>query len=197
MQHLIDEGIAFSRLRGFHLHMIMGDLLHILLLGFLFNLNGAALWELAWDQEFFGQRTRRGPWRPQANAVLGIAFRAFKKYCKDNHLECSHPSFTVGGLKMESLQSNPILEGKGANTFAISLWLAHCTAELALRMPTEHNRLLATALLGFTRTVTICKAHFWLDDAAVAELHITRPVALCAFKALCAESLARNRNYYP
>ena len=98
---------------------------------------------------------------------------------------------------MESLQSNPILEGKGANTFAISLWLAHCTAELALRMPAEHNRLLATALWGFTRTVTICKAHFWLDDAAVAELHITRPVALCAFKALCAESLARNRNYYP
>ena len=178
--------------------MIMADLLHIMLLGVFFYLNGAVLWELVWLEHYFGPPPDGGTWQQRANITLKLAFENFTNYCRDNHLHSSHPAFTVGSLHMSTLSDNPWLTAKGANCLQISRWLAALTHEIAVQDPTNaHKQARAAALWAFVGAFNIMQQSFWLSDHDVVALEQARLVSLNAYRWLCHESLGRGFNYYP
>jgi hypothetical protein len=167
-----------------------------LYVGFFFFLNGSVLWELCWEESYFG--TARGVWKERANILLKRAFEHFNDFCKRNVLVSSHPSFTCAGLHMSSLQSNPMLTAKGSNSLQITRWLATITHHDALASPmNEHKQLRAACLWGCTQIFAICQPCFWLSDENVRDLKIAKLVALTSYKALCSESLTMNKNRFP
>ena len=194
--HLASFQSAFLDIPGFHIGMLMPDLMHIMLLGMFHWLNGGCLWEMTWHEKHFGDS--RGPWQRSANALLAKAFGAFQAFCKDERLTSSHARFTTGQLSLYALQDNPYLKAKAANNLQITRWLAHEAHISYLADPTnDHKKVRSIALASFVHVFALCQGKLWLSDGDVDQLEQARYAGLTAYKALCEHSLQEGRNYFP
>ena len=97
------NNVRFCKLPGFHLHMIMGDYMHVVLLGILQIACGCAIVELAdegvWGFQEVGSRQLR------YSLQLRAAFSAFRQWQRDHGITCSQPCFTLARTHLRCLLS--------------------------------------------------------------------------------------------
>ena len=123
LAHLNEFGSEVAKLPGFHLGMVILDLMHIALLGCMQFLVVGALWWLCWEEKVWGM-PRKGSWKNRVNAQLASAFRDFKEFLKRNRISSSQTMFNVNMLNMHSLQDCAEMKCKAANCLYIGTWLS-------------------------------------------------------------------------
>ena len=146
-------GLAIAQWPGFHLTMVLIDLMHCLALGIYHWELGATLFELL----------DLGRWRKAGNAMrwkedwamqLADAYEEFDAYCKLHNIKHSHPAFSLNSLSMSSKSSRPYLKGKAANMLHLGSWLSAVTREYANKGD-DWADARANCIYGFDMTIKI------------------------------------------
>ena len=111
---------------GFALSIVMGDFMHIVLLGVLPIAVACVILELCdegrWQFEVITERNLRFKMQLQG------AYCSFKAWASANHMPHSQPRFTVARLAASAIYDSPCLTAKAKNCMVVCLWLAALTA---------------------------------------------------------------------
>jgi hypothetical protein len=171
-------GLAIAQWPGFHLAMVLIDLMHCLALGIYHWELGACLYELLdlgrWRLAIDHPKTFKEDWALQ----LTNAYVEFCAYCKQHSIPHSHPAFSLNSLCTTSRSSRPYLKGKAANMLHLGSLLSAVTMEYA-NLVDDWADARANCIYGFDRTIQILKhAPMILNDGHVQELELCRQAAL-------------------
>ena len=138
-----DHAPALVQIVGFHVSMAHPDLMHSLHLGFVgFAISSELL--ILCSRFFFGRFD--GDRLARLKGSLTVAFRRFRTYCRDHHVEHSQQPFKPGTIGATTAGVFPEWHGKAANAKAVCFWL---TAELEKADPP-----VPPAELGLFRALT-------------------------------------------
>lgn len=190
------NGLAVCTLPGFHLGIILWDLMHTVHLGVLPVLLGAAFVILLERNHFNGPDG--GPWMHRYNVQLQRASDEFVKFCKDNRVSSSQPHFTLGRLSLSHAKSDPpYFKGKAANNELVARFLLSIFSHLAHSSHDEHIRLVATCLWGFVRALDIFKTSgLFLDDRQRRDLETARKAALLSHAHLARDAISNGTQLF-
>ena len=171
-------GLAIARWPGFHLTMVLIDLMHCLALGIYHWELGACLFELLDLGRWRDAENHPTAWKEDWATQLASAYVEFEAYCKQHKIKHSHPAFSLNSLSMSSKKSRPFLKGKAANMLHIGSWLSAVTREYANKGD-DWADARANCIYGFDQTIKLLKsAPLILNGWHVRALESCRQAAL-------------------
>ena len=171
---------SYCALVGFHISMIVPDLLHVWNLGVLQQLLGSALRVILTDQIVFTQ----GDLESRLKAAT-ISLRAF---AKQSRLPLRWRKLNKGRLHWKS-RSYPSLGGSGYDAFVISRWL-HSTLQPFTAVYPE----IATLLWTSNQAISLLyDAHFFLTPQEQDTVRTLGSLFLRTYLSLASQALGRGQ----
>ena len=157
-----------TRIAGWHLFLVLPDLMHCGPLGACQVLTGQCLKDLC-DEQVWGDGGGSGGWVQILRIQLAVAFSDFKTFASERKLTHSHKRFTPLRLSLTSLSSFPLLKGKAHNILVVQAWLSMlCVTKSD---GTAYSNLRACICTSWDRFFKVLKAAGpELNHAEVAEL---------------------------
>ena len=167
---------------GWHTHNLWEDALHCDYLGVRQVLCGSVLKVLCdagvWEP---GQD---GEWKDKMDFQLHLAYREFCVWTQSQHVTCSISPFSCATLSLKNKHSWARLKSKAAQCCTVSLWLAAKMETLATSTPTDHNKIMATTLWGFSELTRLYSLKSFMNQTEISELRLARTAALVGFHRL-------------
>ena len=124
--------------------MIKTDLMHNMCLGSAQHLIGSVIVQLVLEGHW-------GPPRGRWKECLANGFKWFRKWKKDNKLQCSKHRWSRSGLTWTSPRVYPCLKGKAHNTRILLAWTHVQARRAARRNPTEATCMRAACTWALAR----------------------------------------------
>jgi len=168
-----------SKLRGFHITMVLPELMHSGPLGVHLRAAGSVLWELCDEGVYAHGETSAHDWKAKLGLQLSCAYAQLRSYNKRHHVSCSQPRFTVARLSMRTRGCTPLLKAKAFNTLCVVDWLANvCSQQAAAAQHIEYFMDRAMMLWGLSAFFKIIreslKHGIWMSSAELRELRLAR-----------------------
>ena len=183
--------LAVAQLPGFHLSMVLMDLMHSLHLGMLPLTLGSIFVELLKINFWCGPAS--GLWQHRWAIQLRTAYAQFIVWLAEHNIQLSPPRFTLARLSLSSKSDPPLLKGKAAMNMLVARWLLSVLTSLSAASGDAHHELMCCTLWGFIRGVDIFKsAGRFLNPSEKVRLEAARKAAFVAHARLAHAAIASN-----
>ena len=161
--------------------MLLIDLMHAVFLGIYHWELGAVMWELIVEKARW-RRQAYDNWDNDVADQLTHAYDEFRRWCKAQKLQTSHPRFSMNSLCMRTRPEAPYLKGKAHNLRCLGRWLTSVCLEYTDNM---HDRTRSNCLWGFSTSIELLAGSgVVLTHREARMLEVCRHAALTSHGAL-------------
>ena len=129
------EGLFSCAWPGFHILILMLDIMHIVCLGTLHVDIGSCIWDMI-QEGVWAEAGDPTTWKERSNLQLERAYLIFCQWAKTHKMEHKDTQWNLAKISMTA-QTNcrPYWKGKAAANLAVSRWLKHVTEQVMQQHP--------------------------------------------------------------